>query len=53
MEGWKGNNLPAKKTVTPNGSLKESENQEMMVMETLEDNSRRMEMKRKSEEVRA
>ena len=43
MEGWKENNLPAKKNVTPSKGAKESESQERMMMETLEGNSRRME----------
>ena len=51
MEGWKASNLPAKKVVKPEESTKEAENEEMKAMETMEDNSRRMDMKRKSEEI--
>ena len=51
MEGWKANNLQAKKVVKPKESTKDAEDEEMKVMETMEDNSRRMDMKRKFEEI--
>ena len=51
MEGWKANNLPAKKVVKPKESTKDAEDEEMKVMETMKDTSRRIEMKRKSEEI--
>ena len=51
MEGWKANNLPAKKVLKPKESTKDAEDEEMKVIEIMEDNSRRMDMKRKSEEI--
>ena len=51
MEGWKANHLPASRVKRLEENAKEADNKEMEVMETLEDSSRRMEMKRKSEEV--
>ena len=51
LEGWKGSNLPVSKKVTILEDVKEAEEDLEKTVETLEGNSRRMETKRKLDDI--